>query len=295
MSRCTAVISQQPTTSSPPPEHINSESSESLAFWQTVLSRCDSSNLVYKNELDDDGRDVFALGSVIIKSGHLHETRTRDYSWNDKNEVVADALAQKPLAELGIKVPEIYFAGKVFTQLSYKYKRLAHSPQINDGDVLVQQRIPGVGLNIAKQYLDLDAMESFKQQAPAVLRTLHKIRPSSAQSFRSYIVPAPDPVESRRIRQQEADIIFSEANADTDLGFMHNDFTESNTIVDEGRIVGLVDWEMAGYLGWETARQVHLHIRGPNKEGYSSLEGKKEYVDVLRRLLFWRDLYDPLD
>lgn len=94
-------------------EHINSTSSQSLRYWEEVLSRCDDSNLVYKNESDDDGRDVFALGSVIIKSGHLHKTPTRDYSYNDANEVAAVAIAQKPLAKLGIKAPEIYFTGKV--------------------------------------------------------------------------------------------------------------------------------------------------------------------------------------
>lgn len=94
-------------------EHINSSSPESLRYWDEVLSRCDDSNVAYKNELDEDGRDVFAMGSVIIKSGHLHQCPTRDYSYHDANEVAAIALARKPLAELGVKVPEIYFTGKV--------------------------------------------------------------------------------------------------------------------------------------------------------------------------------------
>ncbi|KAK7408518.1 hypothetical protein QQX98_009333 [Neonectria punicea] len=244
-------------------EHINTTSSQSLRYWEEVL-RCDDSNFAYKNELDDDGRDVFALGSVIIKSGHLHTTLTRDYSYNDANEVAAIDLAREPLAKLGIKVPDIYFTGK-----------------IHGGDVLVQQRIPGVGLNIAKQYVGSDAMESFKEQARMILRTLRDIEPRSAPKSRSYIVPAPDPVKSHRIRQEEADIIFSDVNADTDFCFMHNDFTESNKIVNDGKIVGLVDWEMAGYFGWETARQVHLQIRGPRKESFAHLEGKKEFEDIL--------------
>ncbi|CAH0017566.1 unnamed protein product [Clonostachys rhizophaga] len=256
-------------------EHINSTSSQSLRYWEEVLSRCGDSNLVYKNELDDDGRDVFAFGSIIIKSGHLHKAPTRDYSFNDANEVAAVAIAQKPLAKLGIKVPEIYFTGK-----------------IHGRDVLVQQRIPGVGLNIAKQYLGSDDMESFKEQARVVLRTLRDIKPPSAQKSRSYIAPAPDPVKSHRVRQEEAEIIFSDVNTDTDFCFMHNDFTESNTIVNDGKIVGLIDWEMAGYFGWETARQVHLRIRGPRKESFAHLESKEEFKDILRQMFFWRDLYD---
>ncbi|KAF4470515.1 PHD transcription factor [Fusarium albosuccineum] len=253
-------------------EHINSTSSQSLRYWGEVLSLCNDSTLAYKNELDDDGRDVFALGSVIIKSGHLHKSITRDYSYNDANEVAAIALAREPLAKLGISVPEIYFTGK-----------------IHGRDVLVQQRIPGVGLNIAKQYLSSEEMGSFKEQARVILRTLRDIE---APTSRSYIVPAPDPVKNRRIRQEEADIIFSDANTDTDFCFMHNDFTESNTIVDDGKIVGLVDWEMAGWFGWETARQVHLQIRGPRKESFAHLEGKKEFEHILWQLFFWRDLYD---
>lgn len=74
---------------------------------------CSDANAAYKNEIDEDGRDVFAIGSVIIKSGHLHSTPTRNYSYNDANELAAIALAQEPLARLGIKVPEMYFSGKV--------------------------------------------------------------------------------------------------------------------------------------------------------------------------------------
>lgn len=125
-----------------------------------------------------------------------------------------------------------------------------------------------------------------------ILRTLRDIKPPTAQKSRSYVVPIQDPVKSRRIRQEEADIVFSDVNTDTDFCFMHNDFTESNTIVDDGKIVGLIDWEMAGYFGWETARQVHLQIRGPTREGFAHLEDKEEFKDILTRMFFWRDLYD---
>lgn len=97
----------------PAPEHINSTSDASLKYWEDVLAQCTKSTHVYKNELEANGRDVFALGSAIIKSGHLHESPTRDYSYNDANEVAAIALARGPLAELGVKAPDIYFIGKV--------------------------------------------------------------------------------------------------------------------------------------------------------------------------------------
>jgi hypothetical protein len=121
-------------------------------------------------------------------------------------------------------------------------------------------------------------MNDFKEQARAVLRCLTKIKPPPqfVDGPRSYVVPAPDPVQSQRIRQQEADILFSKDRIDPDRSFMHNDFTESNCIVNDGKIVGLVDWEMAGFFGWRTARDVHVNIRTPQRESYAQFEGHKK-------------------
>lgn len=68
-----------------------------------------------------------------------------------------------------------------------------------------------------------------------------------------------------RIHALEGDILFSDTNNDPDMSFMHNDFTESNCIVDNDRIVGLIDWEMAGLFGWKTAGEVHCRIRTPQR------------------------------
>ena len=78
-----------------------------------MLERCDESNRLY--EIYDGHRDVFALGSVIVKSSHLLEgpegRECRDYSLVDMNEVEAIALAREVMGD--VRVPEIYFAGKV--------------------------------------------------------------------------------------------------------------------------------------------------------------------------------------
>ncbi len=83
--------------------------------------------------------------------------------------------------------------------------------------------------------------------------------------------------------------MFDEEDADQDLGFMHNDFNQSNCIVDDDRIVALVDWEMAGYFGWKRAGTVHAKIRCPQAEGFAHMGLKKEVLDDV---LFWNDLYD---
>jgi hypothetical protein len=59
----------QPADFKPDPNHINSTTPESLTYWQSVLQQCDESHRIYENL--DGGRDVFALGSVIVKSSHM--------------------------------------------------------------------------------------------------------------------------------------------------------------------------------------------------------------------------------
>ncbi|KAF1852168.1 uncharacterized protein K460DRAFT_299988 [Cucurbitaria berberidis CBS 394.84] len=262
----------RPTDFTPDAKHMNCTTPESLGYWFTVLKKCTESNRIYDNQ--DGGRDVFALGSVIIKSSHLKANPQgrrshRDYSYADANEVEALALARKVLDST--KVPQVYFAAK-----------------INERDVFVQKRIPGVGLNIAWQYISQSQKSSFKQQVREILQKLRTISPAEI-SRRSYVVPDPDPVEHRGIQELEREIIFAEDNKDPELSFMHNDVSLSNCIVDNDRIVGLIDWEMAGFFGWKTAANVHAQIRTPKRENFASLNLPE---DMLNDMLFWNDLYD---
>ena len=96
-------------------QHANSQTPESLRYWTSVINLCTEKNQIYP--ADTGGRDVFALGSVIVKSSHLHapgddQYPEVDFSYADANEIQAIALAKTVL--LDVKVPEIYFAGKVF-------------------------------------------------------------------------------------------------------------------------------------------------------------------------------------
>lgn len=73
------------------------------------------------------------------------------------------------------------------------------------------------------------------------------------------------------------------------MSFMHNDFTESNCIVENDRIVGLIDWEMAGFFGWKTAGEVHIRIRTPQREHFANVNLSETR---LQEIMFWNDLYD---
>ncbi|CAI7672431.1 unnamed protein product [Penicillium palitans] len=238
-------------------QHVNSQSTDSLQYWASVLDLCNESVRIYPG--DEDSRDVFALGSVIIKSRHLHTQKSTEYveigySYADANEVQAIAIAKDVLKN--VKVPDIYFNGK-----------------INGHQVSVQEWLPGVALTVAWPYLSQSQKESFKQQAREILRQLHSIKPTDRGQIRSYVVSDPNILISGRILPLEADILFSDIDTDLDMSFMHNDFTESNCIVHTDKIVGLIDWEMAGFFGWNTAREVHRTARPHDSS-------------------FWKDLYE---
>lgn len=155
--------------------------------------------------------------------------------------------------------------------------------------MLVQERLPGVSLTVAWQYLSQGQKEAFRQQAREILRQLHVLQPADGRRARSHVVPDPNILSNGRIHALEGDILFSDANKDPDMGFMHNDLTESNCIVDNDRIVGLVDWEMAGFFGWKTAGEVHRRIRTPQREHFANVDLSEAR---LREIMFWNDLYD---
>lgn len=97
----------QPDDFVPDPQQIGSP-----GCWEAILAKCDASNRLYEGM--NGGRDVFALGSVVVKASHLnHKPPQRGYSQIDANEVAAIDLVRDVLATEGISVPTLHFAGKV--------------------------------------------------------------------------------------------------------------------------------------------------------------------------------------
>ncbi|KAK0713133.1 hypothetical protein B0T26DRAFT_753277 [Lasiosphaeria miniovina] len=223
----------------PDPGHILSTTAESLAAAATY---------------DEDVLDSDAVA--------------RDYAYTDANEVKAIALARGALMGVNVRVPCVYFAGK-----------------INGHQVLIQERIPGVALCVAWAYLSIRPPVVAPAPAPA------------SCAFPSYVMPDPDPdpVAHRGISAAERDILFSSSevtrsgNAETegggegegkleldaeedddDFSLMHSHLTTSNCIVDRGdRLMGL--------------------MQGPRRENYAALNLPE---DVLQDILYWNDLYD---
>jgi hypothetical protein len=144
-------------------------------------------------------------------------------------------------------------------------------------------------LSVAWPYLSKRQKECYKQQAREILHQLHTLKPTEKLQIRSHVVPDPNILVNGRINPLEGDILFTSNNHDPDMNFMHNDFTASNCIVDNGTVVGLIDWEMAGYFGWRTAGEVHRRIRTPQREHFVNANLKE---DELQDIMFWNDLYD---
>ena len=136
---------------------------------------------------------MLALGRVIVKSSHLHDTQEIDYAYGDTNEVRAIAIA-KDLFKNTIRVPEIHLAGKVCgLPTASPHRWCSHFNQIHGRQVLVQERLPGLlyashghtsrksksspSKNRHEKYFDSCIPSSLTLRAAHILS---KTRPSSA-------------------------------------------------------------------------------------------------------------------
>ncbi|EHK44915.1 hypothetical protein TRIATDRAFT_318483 [Trichoderma atroviride IMI 206040] len=258
-------------------EYCNSNTQEALQYWTEVLEKCDSTCYVYQNPFG--GRDVFALGSIIIKSCHLGtrdagSESSRDYSTADKNEVAAIQLVPNT-----VPVPRIFFSGK-----------------LKGKDAIVQERIPGVALNVAWPYLSPAQKDSFKEQTQKMMAELSTVQPPSTVLEPTYIMPDPNPIVNRDISSSESAILFSDRSerGSRKLNFMHNDLQPSNIIVRNDQIVGIVDWEHAGWFHWDDVGAVHSRFRTPRREDFAGIQLSEEELNDLE---YWGDLYafEPSD
>ncbi|KAK4862220.1 hypothetical protein LT330_003358 [Penicillium expansum] len=206
-------------------------------------------------------RDVFAVGSIIIKSSHLHKQKSAEYTetgytYADANEVEAIAIAKNVLKY--IKVPDIYFNGEVLVLVSLlSILLIAYIPLDQWPSGICPGKASRCGLDrcMAVSFAKPKGVFQTASTSGTSTATIHQA--TDRGQLHSHVVPDPGILSSGHIQPLEADILFSGINTDPDMSFMHNDFTKSNCIVDNDQIVGLIDWEMASFFGWNTAREVH--------------------------------------
>ncbi|KAF2201419.1 hypothetical protein GQ43DRAFT_487291 [Delitschia confertaspora ATCC 74209] len=119
-------------------------------------------------------------------------------------------------------------------------------PQIYFASKVLLKRVAGVGLDFAWQYTSQSPKVAFQEQGREILRLLQTIKVTFRIRNCSYIVADPDFADNWEL---ERVAIFSDEDKDPCISFMHNNFSLSNCIMDNNKIVELVDWEMAGFFG----------------------------------------------
>lgn len=100
------------------------------------------------------------------------------------------------------------------------------------------------------------------------------------------MVPDPNPESHRDLGPVDRLLLFRGINTGN-LGLMHNHLTKDKIIVNNDKIVGVIDWKRAGYFG--LARSAYVHewtLFGLEVECSAHFSGEK-----LAELLFWNDLY----
>lgn len=119
---------------------------------------------------------------------------------------------------------------------------------------------------------------------------LSTVKPPSTVLEPTYLVSDPNPMVNRDISSVEGATLFSDRSErdSRELNFMHNDLQPSNIIVRNDQIVGIVDWEHAGWFYWDDVGVVHSQFRTPNREDFAGVQLSEEELEDLE---YWGDLY----
>lgn len=231
--------------------------SEANSYWQEIVK----TSCTPENSLNMPGeREAFAAGSIVIRVDSevvTDETATM-FSCVNTNELSAARKAEDVLRGMDVTVPVVYYCGTV------------------DGkNVTVESRLPGVSLDVAWGHLTVDQVDMLKDQCRRVLERLGGAETAPEPSYvcrglNSHIPPG--------ISASEKDILFKEPQEDESLCFVHNCMARSNIIVNDDRVVGLLDWRNSGFFGLQRASKVHRQFRGEHADGDST----------------WADIYEGL-
>ncbi|KAK4203286.1 hypothetical protein QBC40DRAFT_317928 [Triangularia verruculosa] len=227
-------------------EHINSTTPEAIEYWKRILENCTQHR----------------IGSPEWPDKPWDPAKEIDYTYADANEAAAIRLARTKL-DPAIRTPEIYFNGK-----------------INGRQVLVRERLPGHAADSMLHRVTKEKLTALGERAEEIGRTLNSIKPDDGKT-RNHLVADPNILTNGRMDPQEVELIFSDTNTDPDLGFMHNDWVLSNFIIDSpenAQIVGIIDWEDAGWFGWETAKQLQSLVKHPRGQQVRRREWREYFL-----------------
>lgn len=249
----------------PNPVYIRSTDSTSLEYWESVLDQCVPETRL--NAPKPGKRDIYGVGSLVIKYGHNSLGSTGDYSFLDENEETAVGLAAEALPEL--QLPKYYLRTRIRGQ-----------------DTLVRSRIPGASLDSIWSSLGPEQKLNFKRQAQDIARRIHLVKLDSSKP--SYLVNIPQQEKCAKPHLEERDILLGgDSPSAAALGLAHNNLLPSNIIVDNGKIVGLVGWSHTGNFELSRCGRVHCEIRCKD-------EKRNLVPELWEGGVPWYDLYETI-
>jgi COMPASS component SPP1 len=235
------------------------------AFWEQVAQKY----CTPEYSLNISGpREAFAAGSIIIRVDRelADGPAAERYSSANANELLAAQKAEDSLRDIGVAVPVVYFCGT-----------------IEGRNVTIESRIAGVSLEVAWRYLNREQIEDFKNQSRQIIQRLGKI--DSATDEPSYVCRELNAHTAPSVEPRERDILFTDKGKEDEFCLTHNNFVQSNIIVQDNRVVGIAGWRQCGYFGTVRAKKVHRLFRDLDpapQNGVSSPE----------KTATWADLYD---
>lgn len=116
----------------------------------------------------------------------------------------------------------------------------------------------------------MDQKRSFKEQARQISHQRHTVKPPHNLQTRSHVVLDPNILINGRINPLERDIQFSDTHDDSDMSFMHDYSIQSNCIVNNDRIVGLLTGKWPALLAGGLPEKFTVGIRSPQREPFTN-------------------------
>ncbi|CAI7670988.1 unnamed protein product [Penicillium bialowiezense] len=235
-------------------------------YWEKVATEY----CTPQHSINVDGeREVFVAGSVTIRvdRGLASGTAFAKYSFANANELLASQKAEDSLREIGVTVPVIYFCGT-----------------IEGRNVTIESRIAGVSLEVAWKYLNTEQIGALKNQCRQILQRLESI--DSPADEPTYVSRGLNALTPPSVETRERDILFTEKRKEEELCFTHNDLSQSNIIIQNGRVVGITGWRQCGYFGNSRAKEIHRLLRSPDSASQNGVAGSGDWADL------YDDVYD---
>ncbi|RMD39713.1 hypothetical protein DV735_g5420, partial [Chaetothyriales sp. CBS 134920] len=195
--------------------------------------------------LDSFGRRVFQYKGRIIKYGRPVDLQE------------AKALAFIKQSGLNIPVPQVYFAGSCGDTKVIEMEMIEGETLEKIWDGLTEQERHGYALQLRQVVDQLHSLEG------SYIGSLEGGPAVDARRFRNYGGPFADETEFNKFllsntiskappiyRKMVESILSDQTHR---IVFTHGDLTPTNIMVKEGRIVGIIDWENAGWYPeyWE--------------------------------------------